>query len=243
MNWKNVCFVCASVLAVSHVHAADLPTPLGSQQLNSSALAPPLDWTGPYLGINGGAAWGTSRQDQTLAHSGSTGDFTISGGLAGGTVGYKFQLDNVVYGLEGDLDWAGVRGTSTCANPAFSCATQNDYLATTRGIVGYSFGRWLPYATGGAALGDIKQSFSPPIGANSGAIANRVGWTAGGGLAFRFSRDWSANLEYLYVDLGTFTCNNVACSGVSPQIINTRFSESLFRAGIQYRFGAPPSPF
>jgi outer membrane immunogenic protein len=251
MNWKKLCFVFASVLAVSHTRAAELPTPLNSPALapqpptplNSPALAPQLDWTGPYLGINGGAAWGTSRQDRTLAPGGSTGDFDISGGLAGGTVGYKFQLDNIVYGLEGDLDWAGIRGTAPCANPAFSCTTQNDYLGTTRAILGYSFDRWLPYVTGGAALGDIRESFSPAIGANSGATSDRVGWTAGGGLAFRLSRDWSANLEYLYVDLGTFSCNNVACSGVSPQTINTRLFENLFRAGIQYRFGSPPNPF
>jgi outer membrane immunogenic protein len=126
----------------------------------------------------------------------------------------------------------------------FTCSTQEDYLATGRALLGYTFNWWLPYATVGAALGDIKESFSPAIGPNSGSSSNRVGWTAGGGMEFRISRDWSAKLEYLYVDLGTFSCNNIVCSGKSSQIINTKLNENILRFGIQYRFSTPPfSPF
>jgi len=196
-------------------------------------------WTGFYIGINGGGAWGTSQQQVLSSPMTTTGPFDVSGGLVGGTIGFNMQVDYVVLGLEGDLDWARISGSAPCASPAFTCTTQNDYLGTTRLRLGYAFGpasQWLAYATAGAAFGDINQSFSPAVAGNAGVLTNRVGWTAGGGIQYAFlGTGWSVKLEYLYVDLGTFVCTT-ACSAVPKLTADTTLTENIFRAGVNYRF-------
>ncbi len=109
--------------------------------------APYYNWTGLYVGINGGGAWGNSRWD-------STGSFDASGGMIGGTVGYNWQFGTWVVGLEGDIDWANIKGTTNrgCVG---GCSSENTWLGTARGRLGYSFDRWMPYITGGAAFGDV----------------------------------------------------------------------------------------
>jgi outer membrane immunogenic protein len=225
------CILCANLFAASTALTAELPVP-------PPALYVPYiyDWTGFYLGVNGGGAWGTSSQSQILAHSQTTGNFDVSGGLVGGTAGFNLQVDRVVFSLEGDLGWAHIIGSPTCRS-SFECTTQSDYLVTARGRLGYAFlNSWLVYVTGGAALGNINQSFSPSVGTNSGTISNRVGWTAGGGLEIAlWNTSWSVKAEYLYVDLGTFNCT-LACSGLVGQITATKLIENLLRVGINYRF-------
>jgi outer membrane immunogenic protein len=194
-----------------------------------------FNWVGLHLGINGGGAWGRSRQDQLAAPNLSTGDFTVSGGMVGGTMGFDMQVEHIVFGLEGDLDWASISGSVACPTAGFTCATANDYLGTIRGRAGYAFYNVMPYLTAGGAIGDIRQSFSPAFGGNSGIQSNRIGWTAGGGVEYAFWYNWSTKLEYLHVDLGIFSCGLV-CSGVAGQTINTPLKEDIFRAGLNYRF-------
>jgi outer membrane immunogenic protein len=218
-------------LAVSNIaFAADLSVP--QAQSNPSPI---YNWTGFYLGINGGGAWGQSSQTPFGTANPSTGNFNLSGGLVGGTVGFNYQLDSVVLGLEGDFDWANVSGSVGCPGIGITCTTKTDYLGTVRGRLGYAWYQWLPYVTVGAAAGDIKQGFLPAIGINNGEYSNRIGWTAGGGVEFAFQDAWSAKVEYLHVDLGTFICG-VACSGIAVETIHTPLTEDLVRAGIDHRF-------
>ena len=118
--------------------------------------APPVEvaqaynWTGFYLGANGGGGWGHSSWNAN-----ATG-INLSGGQAGGTIGYNRQLGNVVFGVEGDIDWSGLKGSSTTAGCPGGCSTSDSWLSTVRGRIGYSFERVMPYATGGLAVGDIR---------------------------------------------------------------------------------------
>lgn len=234
-------FVICALLAAGSARGADMSAPSVPPLPNPALRLPTLyDWTGFYLGINGGGAWGNSQQSQSLPPMPLASSFDVSGGVIGGTAGFKLQVDRAVFGLEADMDWAHISGSATCHSPLFTCATQSDYLATARGLLGYALpDHWLPYVTGGAALGNIEQSFSPPVGVNSGTISNRVGWTAGAGIEFAFwdpwSSHWSVKLEYLYVDLGTFNCT-IACSGVAGQVTSMTLKENIVRTGIDYRF-------
>ena len=228
--------VLAAVVSAASALAADLPSPPPPPVYNPVAG---YNWTGFYLGLNGGGAWGQSDQSQVLAPSPTTGDFTVMGGLVGGTAGFNLQIDHTVFGLEGDIDWARISGSAPCRT-TFTCTTESDYLATARARLGYSWvDPWLAYVTGGAAFGSIGQSFAPAVGANVGTSANKVGWTAGGGVQFGFwgpwSSNWSVKLEYLYVNLGTFNCA-IACSGITGQTTRTTLTESILRTGINYRF-------
>jgi outer membrane immunogenic protein len=205
--------------------AADLPRRVEMPAKAPAYIAAPIyNWTGFYLGINGGGGWGRSSWDAAAA---STGSFDLSGGLIGGTAGYNWQMGQVVFGLEGDIDWSNIRGTTLVTCPA-GCETRNTWLATVRGRLGYAADRFMPYITGGAAFGDIRANFP-----GAGASANKTGWTAGGGVEFSLAGNWTAKAEYLYVDLGRFDCGT-ACGTAAPD--NVSFKTSIVRGGLNYRF-------
>jgi len=236
--------VVAALWTIGSAFAADIaaPAPPPSTQTQPQFHWPsnvPYDWTGFYVGINGGGVRGQSDQTQIPALT-TSGNFGVSGGLVGGTIGFNLQIDRVVLGLEGDLDWAHIGGSAPCRLSAFICTTDSNYLATVRARLGFAWpDHWLTYVTGGAAAADVIQGFSPGIGANSGTTSNNIGWTAGGGVQYAFPSSWygtwSIKFEYLYVNLGTFSCT-VACSGVAGQTTNTTLDENIFRTGIDYRF-------
>jgi len=100
------------------------------------------------------------------------------------------------------------------------------------GRIGFAMDRFLPYITGGGAYGDIKAIASvTPFAVSTGA--NRLGWTIGGGIEYAFISNWSAKLEYLYVDLGKAHCNT-ACSGGNP--FDVTFQTNIVRGGVNYKF-------
>ena len=178
---------------------------------------PVYNWTGFYVGINGGGGWG--RSDFSAPFTGDS--FNTSGGLVGGTLGYNWQMGNVVFGLEGDIDWSNIRGSGTCAG--LSCSTRNNWLGTARGRLGYAIDRVMPYVTGGAAFGDIKTSVAG-LGDSS---TTKAGWTVGGGIEAAIAGPWTAKVEYLYVDLGR---------GGSILGSDAGFKTNIVRAGLNYRF-------
>jgi outer membrane immunogenic protein len=158
MRGKSIAAAAMAMLTVTgQLLAADLPTP---------AIPPPLpaavyNWTGFYVGINGG--FGTGNSNWSDGPIGTTGSFPTSGFLIGATIGVNYQIGQYVFGIEGDGDWTNLQGNSgsTCGAiaavvpPPVSCQTQSAWLATARGRVGYAFDRILIYGTAGAAFGNI----------------------------------------------------------------------------------------
>jgi outer membrane immunogenic protein len=211
---------CAGLLAAataSPSFAADMPGPYVTP-----AYSPAFNWTGFYAGINGGYAFGKTNWTDTTGAT--TGDFNVTGALAGGTLGYNIQTGSWVWGFEADGAYSSLKGTDAAA----CCETKNDWLATARGRFGFAFGQWLPYVTAGAAFGDVKMT---AVGFGS-ATATRFGWTAGGGLEYAFMGAWSAKVEYLYADLGKASCGAAAC-GLDTDVT---FKTSIVRAGVNYHF-------
>jgi len=214
---KKVLLASVGVLAlgVAAASAADLPRHMPAK---APVYVPPAwSWIGPYVGINGGYGWGSSDFSAPT----SSGSFNVDGGLIGGTVGYNWQTGPVVYGLEGDIDWSDMGGNTTCGGVA--CSVKNEYLATVRGRLGYSFGNFLPYATGGLAVGNIKTNIA---GVGSADDTN-AGWTAGAGVEYHITGPWTAKVEYLHVDLGR---------GGSVGGTDASFTSDIVRAGINYHF-------
>ena len=189
--------------------AADLPRQAPMYKA-PAYVAPVFNWTGAYIGLNAGGGWGKSNW------SGTGDKFDVSGGMIGATVGYNWQFGTWVLGLEGDIDWTNIKGSSAFAD------TKNEYLSTIRGRVGYSFDRWMPYVTGGLALGGVKAT---DVFGNS-RDETKAGWTVGTGVEFAFAPQWTAKVEYLYVDLG-----NVEFAGNK-----TDFYTNVVRGGVNYRF-------
>jgi outer membrane immunogenic protein len=136
-------------------------------------------------------------------------------------------MNNIVVGLEGDIDWSNIDGSSTVAVCTGTCWTNLKWLATVRPRLGVVWGMWMPYVTGGVAWGSIDTGC---CGGGPGAsITNtRTGWTVGGGVEAMFAPKWSGKLEYLYTDLGN-TTYAVTAIAVPERV-------SVVRAGINYHF-------
>jgi outer membrane immunogenic protein len=209
----------ALLALASTAAAADLPGPQPYYKA-PAFVPPPFTWSGFYLGVNGGGAFGTSTWD-------TAGSINTSGGLVGGTIGYNYQINHFVIGAEGDVDWASISGsTTTIACPA-GCKTGDSWLATARGRVGYAADRFLPFVTGGAAFGNIQATT-----AGLTTSTTNAGWTVGAGLEFAITPNWSAKAEYLYVSLGKFNCG-LNCGATTD---NVSFNANLVRGGINYHF-------
>jgi outer membrane immunogenic protein len=226
---KAFLFSTAAALAMVGVVAtasgADLARrPPPPPPTKAPVVVPAYNWTGFYMGINGGYGFGRSTWDGLPA------SFDVNGGMVGGQLGYNWQFGQFVYGLEGDGDWTHLRGTANFADCNAGCQTRNDFLATARGRLGIAADRWLPYVTGGLAVGDIKASV-PDFA--TGIDKTNAGWTVGGGLEFALSGNWTAKAEYLYVDLGHAGCS-VDCG--LPTGNNVNLTTNVVRGGINYRF-------
>jgi outer membrane immunogenic protein len=224
---KRILFVAAFVLAAGPALAADLPVPGASPP-----YAPPVpfyNWTGLYIGVNGGGAFGSSNwTDPAMA---PTGNFSANGFLIGGTFGANYQVGSWVFGVEGDADWANLDGTTfntSCAN--VGCETSSDLLATLRGRVGYAWNRLLVYGTAGAAFGDIQAA----AGALPFISSTQAGWTAGAGLEYAITPSSSAKVEYLFEDLGNSPCGPGNCGGTTTAV---SLNENVVRGGFNYKFG------
>jgi len=219
---RRVLFATIGFVALSatNVLAADLPR--GLPPTKAPAFVPGYSWNGFYLGINGGYGWGRSE----WSSFGSNPD--PSGGLVGLTAGYNWQAPGSpwVFGLEGDVDWTDIKGDFTSAACPTGCETKNSWLGTVRGRVGHAFDRVMPYVTGGVAFGDVRAS---QAGVGSVKDTN-VGWTVGAGVEAAVAANWTAKLEYLYVDLGDVNCT--PC--IAPT--NVDFSSHVLRAGLNFRF-------
>lgn len=216
----------AAVITMTVANAADLPRQRAMPAKAPAYVATVYNWTGTYVGLNGGYGWGRSNW---TSGAGTTGSFDVRGGLIGGTLGYNWQMNQLVFGLEGDVDWSNIKGDSNagiCA--AGVCETRNTWLGTARGRIGYAFSSVMPYITGGAAFGGVKMS---PVGGRS-ETDTRFGWALGGGVEAAIAGPWTAKLEYLYADLGNANCSTAACA-VSTDVA---FHTNIVRAGINYRF-------
>jgi outer membrane immunogenic protein len=197
-----------------------------------SANIPPVayDWTGFYVGVNGGGSWG--RVPWSSDPDGTAGTAAVSSGLVGGTIGYNAQnLGRLVVGEEFDFDWRSFDATIPTPSCAPGCEFKSRWVSTARLRFGYAFDRFLPYVTGGLSIGDITQDIvGQPFGVAESVSFN---WTAGAGLEFVVSGPLTAKFEYLYVNHTNTACN-AECNG-GP--IHMGLNENIFRVGLNYRLG------
>lgn len=164
-------------------------------------------WAGPYLGGNIGYEWGSVDNNPSKP----------SGFVGGVQAGYNFQNGPWVFGIEGDIQAAGA--DDTFAPWKFS----NPWFGTLRGRAGYAFNNVLFYGTAGLAFGELRaQTFGWTESHTT------AGWTIGAGAEVGLAPNWSAKLEYLYIDLST---SQFAIRGVS-----NGYSASVVRAGVNYHF-------
>jgi outer membrane immunogenic protein len=218
--------------------AADMPARAPAPMYRAPPPVAVFTWTGCYIGIEGGGAWGQSRHE--WAGGWVTNTYNVNGGLAGGTLGCNYQTGLLLFGVEGDMSWINKWGQGP-ELPPFSvtatASTRETWLGTVRGRLGFApDDRWLVYVTGGYAVARVEaRVVDVPFAIDVTESKVRSGWTAGVGVEWVFWGNWSAKAEYLYVSL-----ENTSYFNTSP-IITARtgvpIDDHILRAGINYRFG------
>jgi len=232
---RTAAAIASGVLALPAASlAADLP-------LKAPVAKAVYDWTGFYVGGHvayGDAAFGPGTnplplQGALLPHS-ATG---FSGGYQ---LGYNRQLANrVVLGIEADATFTGPTDGPALARSPVPFNTTIDYVGTVRGRVGYAFDRFMPYLTGGVAWGHTRINVNDADGVTPLFPVGhyQAGWTAGLGLEYAVSGNWTAKAEYEYVDLSRKTYD---LSGFGLGSVNVDPRIHLFKLGLNYQFGDTP---
>jgi outer membrane immunogenic protein len=235
--------VVAAFFATSAL-AADLPLRAGPAAV---ALAPAYNWTGWYVGVEGGGGFGYAWQNDPFFNA----IYKTHGGVVGGTLGYNSQFNvgwglikRLVVGLEVDESYADIRGSRSlgCGGAAPECSSHLRSLGTLRGRLGLAGLRWwptvFPYITGGLAWGTLHGSegdfvANGPVGSGS---ATRTGWTAGGGVEALVAPHLSAKVEWLYVDLGNHAVFTDLFPGGAFVTQNIKWHAEIVRGGLNYKF-------
>jgi outer membrane immunogenic protein len=266
-----IAFIAALALSARSAFAADLaPVPY----YKAPPQAPPVwSWTGFYVGIDGGYGWNTNTGGELCydpagvlfggicAVGYATGPVVRpSGGLFGGEAGYNWQTGVIVAGIETDMQWSGIRGTSAPVligsgpSGTYTATDNMTWFGTTRGRIGFLANPdLLMYATGGVIYaGESVSSLSAPLPGFIGTYpastsTTRTGGVAGAGIEYRFNGNLSAKLEELYYDMGSiqnvFTC---PASGITPTGVvcltgfglggQYKFEGVIIRGGLNWHF-------
>jgi outer membrane immunogenic protein len=226
--------------AVAPALAADLPVAPAYKVPNMVPLG--YDWSGVYVGLNGG--WGTARRcfDQTAPAVGPEGCHGTSGGFAGAQAGYRWQTQSSwVWGFEAHGDWADLHGSNISTITGNTNRSHIDAFGLFTGQVGYAWNTALVYfKAGGVVIADRNDILAAGtvLGAASGD--NRWGGTVGGGIEFAFAPNWSAAIEYNHLFIAanntTFT-NPIGSTFVSSDRIHG--DADLVSVRVNYRWGGP----
>jgi len=247
VRWLIATFMAIVTLAPLGAGAADLPpAPPGP-----AVYAPPAayravaNWGGFYVGGNVGINF--ARDRSTFSVGGmpfSTVDTAVFGAAGGAQVGYNWQSGALVLGAEADFDWTNAKGSISAqcgiCGPVTNATIEHDveWFGTARARIGYAADGWLAYATGGYAFGRVAlKGTATGGGVNASLTQNATpsGWTIGLGGEVALGPNWSARLEYLYVDLGTVN-NTIVATGAPSLTDSARIQMNVVRAGVNYRF-------
>jgi len=211
MGMHRLGLVAPGLLSIGFVgaaSAADLPAYTKAPPL----IAPVYNWSGFYVGLNGGGA--SSHGCLTITsvagiavHPNSEGCHDATGGLVGGQVGYRWQATNWVFGVEGQGDWADLKGSngSLTAVMPYTNQTKIDAIGLFTGQIGYALNNVLWYVKGGGAVTDNKYGsfFTANSVVFNQATESRWGGAVGTGLEIGFAPNWSVAVEYDRLFMGS----------------------------------------
>jgi len=240
-----------------HVGAAALMT-LGVVATSANAAdlaarpytkAPPMvaavyDWSGFYVGANGGGGWVHDCRNN-VTNALFLGCYDASGAVAGGQIGYRWQAQQWVFGLEAQGNWADINGsTQNLGNVNNSLRTNIDAFGLFAGQVGYAWDNVLLYAKGGAAVVDQRFDFvtnaTGDIAATTG-FGTRWGGVIGAGIEIGFGGNWSVGFEYdhIFLDRHDMTFVNPATGLPLASTYNGGGDVDIATVRLNYKFGGP----
>ena len=225
---------------------ADLPQRMYAKA--PAMAAPVYDWSGVYIGLNGGGAW--SHECLTITSDNgnavgpvSQGCHNATGGVVGGQIGYRWQASNWVFGVEAQGDWASLTGSGASLGVRLPATNQTkvDAIGLFTGQVGYTWNNVLLYVKGGAAVTDNKYSTSFTA---TGVVYNqasdtRWGGAIGTGLEFGFAPNWSVAVEYDHLFMGNPSIVFPTSAIAVTRSDNISQDVDMATVRLNYRFGGP----
>jgi outer membrane immunogenic protein len=258
--------ILSAVMVTAALTAPGLAADLGARTTYTKApvVAPVSNWSGFYVGGNLGYGWGDGNTDfsflpspEFFGNNNTTLGARSTGVTGGAQLGYNWQIGSLVTGLEADIQGSDIKGstraTPTLAGTAIpnsvavlSSEQKLSWFGTVRGRLGVTVTPdLLLYGTGGLAYGHVDASANSQsdggLETPASVSKTKVGWTAGAGAEWMFAHNWSAKLEYLYIDLGSGSAfgdlNRVELQFLHPGAGYTwRFRENIARVGVNYHF-------
>jgi outer membrane immunogenic protein len=220
--------------------AADLPSRSEPPVYVPPPPPPIFSWTGVYIGGQIGYEWGQSSTSASTA-AGTFGQpgYSANGVTGGAHVGYNYQINHFVVGLEGDVDGSSYQGSGTNNFGTISHSTNIGVDGSVRGRVGFAWDRALFYATGGVAFAGLNNtSVNIANGASDSFNNTQVGWTVGGGVEYAVTNNWSIRAEYRYTDYGNVNEFEANSTG-GAATISKHETDNRVQAGFSYKFGEP----
>jgi outer membrane immunogenic protein len=220
--------------------AADLPSTKAPPVY--LAPAPVFTWTGFYIGADVGGSFGQASSTTTAFGKRSLND---DGVLGGGYVGYNYQINQFVLGVEGDFQGSGASGSTYQALTDTTNKVRDNYVGSINGRLGIAYDRALFYAIGGVAFGEAQVSTSAGstlgprliaagLPTTVGYTKERTGFDIGAGVDYAFTPNWIGRIEYRYYDFGSW---NVGANSWVPAHHDTS-STNTIRVGLSYLWGA-----
>jgi outer membrane immunogenic protein len=214
-------------------------------------MAAIYDWSGFYIGLNGGGGSAHKCWDFVTPAStfvGAEGCHNATGGTVGGQLGYRWQASNWVFGLEAQGNWANFTGNNgnLLAGGVFGTgltdASKVNAFGLFTGQVGYAWNSALFYVKGGAAVTNdsYRTYFAVVPGVTTDSVSEtRWGGTIGAGLEFGFAPNWSVGLEYDHMFMGTRNLTAVTPGGVFSATDRISQGVDIGTVRLNYRWGGP----
>jgi outer membrane immunogenic protein len=261
--YRNILLASVGALALtgSAALAADLPS-----RAPPPVYLPPapiFTWTGIYVGGQIGYGWASGNNNfsgfdpffNTGTFFNSSVGGTPSGVIGGAHVGYQYQINQFVFGLEGSVDGTSLSNTASLFFPdgtTLSANSNADIQGSIRGRAGIAWDRALIYATGGVAFGGFNTNVTlanpgttnggNPFFASGNVSTTRVGWTVGGGIDYAVTNNWSIFAEYRYTNWGSL--NDGSLSGIGTGALagtaffngNRTINQNQVQVGFSYKF-------
>ena len=223
--------IAGTVACAYSAKAADLPMRPAPAPVAPVAYAPPVyNWSGFYVGGHVGGGFEDSSWSDPFASGSDT--FNHGGFLGGAQIGANAQFNWLVVGLEGDFSWTSLIKGSGTDSLGDAITTSPQWTSTVTGRVGAAFDRLLVYGKGGVAFADDKSTLAPVGGPTYTDTLTRTGWTAGAGLEYALTQNWTARVEYDYLGFGSKQLS------FTPTVTsNADLNVQEVKAGFDYKFG------
>jgi outer membrane immunogenic protein len=242
----------SGILGIALCAVGAVPAVAADLSLQAPPPVPVYNWTGFYAGAHVGGGWDRAMWTEDGSASSPAfgvvppgfldGTVNASGVLGGGQGGFNYQLGSTVFGVEADVSGAHITGSTTCftALAGTGCSSRINAVGTVSARVGTTYNNLLLYILGGGAWWNERFQTSGGVPGPAAFSTVPLGWTLGVGLEYAISPQWSAFLQFNYIDF--FDPRDLTFTGTPPPGFteNIRENLSVLKIGFNYRFGALP---